>query len=217
MGKLIVVGNEKGGVGKSTVACNIAIELINSGADVLLVDTDRQNSLGDFASFRNSINGLSKINCVQKSGDAFDALTDLKTRYDYVLVDAGGQDSVELRSSLLCADLHIMPLKASQFDLWACQRMDDLMSKVKSFNRGIKNKTLINMASTHVSVVEDQEALTFLDDFVSISNKFTQIIHERKTYRDSIKSGMSVIEYDKNSKAAYEFSRLFKEIKCELQ
>lgn len=216
MGKLIVIGNEKGGVGKSTISCNLAIQLVNNQKDVLLVDTDRQNSLGDFSAHRNNIKGLNKLNCIQKCGDTFDALNDIKNRYDFVLVDAGGQDSIELRSALMCADLHIMPLKASQFDLWACQRMDDLLKRVKSLNRNIKNKTLINMASTHISVNEDSEALDFLNDFEIINNLFKTVLHERKAYRDSIKNGQNVVEYDSSSKAAIEFKKVYEEILNEL-
>lgn len=216
MGKVIVVGNEKGGVGKTTVSCNLAINLINDGFDVLVVDTDRQNSLGDFCDFRSQTEELKKINCVQKCGDTFDSLVDLKKRYEYIIVDAGGQDSVELRSSLMCADLHIMPIKASQFDLWACQRMDDMLKRVRSMNRSLINKTVINMASTHISVNEDSEASDFLSDFEIINNTFATVLHERKTYRDSVKEGRSVLEKDQNSKAAKEFSRFYVEVKNEL-
>lgn len=217
MGKLLVVGNEKGGVGKSTITCNIAIQMLNDGNDVLVVDTDRQNSLGDFCEHRNAMDSVKKLSCIQKCGDTFDALNDLKGRYDYVVVDAGGQDSVELRSSLMCADLHIMPLKASQFDLWACQRMDELLKRVSSLNRSIKTKTLINMASTHIAVTEGSEALSFLNDFEIIGNLFKTIIHERKGFRDSIKNGINITEYDPISKAALEFKNLYAEIKNELQ
>lgn len=216
MGKVIVVGNEKGGVGKTTVSCNLAISLINDGYDVLTIDTDRQNSIGDFSVFRSQVDGLNKINCVQKSGDTYEALLDLKKRYEYIIVDAGGQDSVELRSALMCADLHIMPIKASQFDLWACERMEKLLTRVKSMNRSLINKTLINMASTHVSVNEDSEAAEFLTEFETINNTFDTVLHERKTYRDSVKEGKSVIEKDQSSKAAKEFIKLYQEIKNEL-
>ena len=217
MGKIIAIANQKGGVGKTTVSCNLAINLINDGFDVLVVDTDRQNSLGDFCDFRSQTEELKKINCVQKCGDTFDSLVDLKKRYEYIIVDAGGQDSVELRSSLMCADLHIMPIKASQFDLWACQRMDDLLKRVKSMNRNLCNKTLINMASTHISVNEDSEASEFLSEFETINDTFKTVLHERKTYRDSVKEGMSVIEKDFASKAACEFKKFYEEVKNELQ
>jgi chromosome partitioning protein len=213
MGKAIVIGNEKGGVGKSTVACNLAITLMNDGHDVLLIDTDRQGSLGDFSGHRKLQEGLSKLNTIQKSGDTYDAVVDMKSRYDFVIIDAGGQDSIELRSSLMAANLLIMPLKASQFDLWACERMEGLLKRVKSLNRGLINKTLINMASTNQRVKEGDEAHELLSGFEIINSKFAASLKERKAYRDSIKRGQSILEFDKKSKASEEFTLLYKEIK----
>jgi cellulose biosynthesis protein BcsQ len=109
-----------------------------------------------------------------------------------------------------------MPIKASQFDLWACQRMDDMLKRVRSMNRGLINKTVINMASTHISVNEDSEASDFLSDFEIINNTFATVLHERKTYRDSVKEGRSVTEKDQSSKAAKEFAKFYAEVKNEL-
>ena len=128
---IILIGNEKGGVGKSTISVNIAIKYVLDKKDVILVDTDVQGTTANFVAVRNS-NNLPKINCVQKRGDVFDTLKDLATRYDVVLVDAGGHDSVELRSALVAANVVIVPIKASQIDLWAADRMNKLIGNVKA-------------------------------------------------------------------------------------
>ena len=49
----ILVGGEKGGTGKSTVAINLAVEFAKTGQHVLLVDCDKQQTAADFAERRN--------------------------------------------------------------------------------------------------------------------------------------------------------------------
>ena len=73
------------------------------------------------------------------------------------------------------------------------------------------------MASTNQRVKEGDEANELLSDFDMINSKFTTTLKERKSYRDSIKKGQSVLEFDQKSKASEEFSLLYKEIKNVIQ
>lgn len=209
---IVVFGNEKGGVGKSTMACNTASYLASSQQkDVVLVDTDRQESSKCFIDARKK--SLPKIHCVQKTGDVFESLQDLNSRYEYVIVDAGGHDSVELRSSILSADILMIPIKASQFDAWSIEKINNLLGKVKSFNRSLQVVTVINMASNHFLVKEAEDAKKFIKEFTNVSCIANQIIHERKIFRDAIIHGLGVLEMNNQSKGSLEFMSLMKEAK----
>jgi chromosome partitioning protein len=207
---IILIGNEKGGVGKSTIAINLAVQRSRSGKDVIIVDADKQGTSSNFIARRNEQSNTPKIHLVQKTGDLFDTLKDLETRYQEVIVDAGGQDSDELRSSMIAASLMIVPVKASQIDLWAASRMDNLIKQVKTINRQVKVVAMISMAPTNPQISEYKDAVEFLKDYPNLP-LIKSIIRERKIYRDSIIEGKGVVELP-NNKACEEIIKFENEV-----
>ena len=111
---IILLGSQKGGCGKSTIAINIACYLANQGKDIVLVDADPQQSSANWVKDRDETD-LPKVHCVQRYGDIKNTLKDLSQRYEYVVVDVAGHDSKELRTAMLVADLLIIPFRPSQF------------------------------------------------------------------------------------------------------
>ena len=98
---ITVFGGEKGGTGKTTLATNIAAMLALRGKDVLLLDTDRQGTASFWATVREEEKIEPRVACVQKFGKGLPAqVRDLAERYDEIIIDAGGRDSMELRYAL---------------------------------------------------------------------------------------------------------------------
>ena len=62
---IVTVGNTKGGVGKTTLAYQIALARRIAGRDVLLVDADRQGSAQVAATVRSEAARLPTLTCVQ--------------------------------------------------------------------------------------------------------------------------------------------------------
>lgn len=88
---MLLVGGEKGGTGKTTLAVNLASMRACHGRDVLLVDTDPQGSASYWAQTRVDDGRLARVSSVQKFGKGLvAALKDLSLRYEDVIVDAGG-------------------------------------------------------------------------------------------------------------------------------
>ena len=133
---IVLVGGEKGGTGKTTLATNLSAVRAWEGRDVLLVDTDVQGSASFWAASRDERGGkVPRVACIQKFGKGLQTeLTDLAGRYDDVIVDAGGRDSVELRAGLVVAEKAFVPIQASQFDIWTLERMDKLVAQGQGFN-----------------------------------------------------------------------------------
>lgn len=210
---VIVVGNEKGGVGKSTIACNLAVVMAIEGKDVCIVDVDKQQSTSTFFSVRDK--DLPSVNCVQARGDVFDVLSDLDNRYDEIIVDAGGHDSQELRTAMLAANLLLVPIKASQIDLWSAEDpdigMEKLIAQCKQFNRKLIVKTVLSIIPTCVFGNEAGDAAAVIKELPYMGFLVNTQLKDRKVYRESFTKGKGVVEMP-NKKAADEFHSLYKEI-----
>lgn len=211
---ILLIGGEKGGTGKTTIATNLAAMRASAGRDVLLVDTDIQGSASFWVQTRDESNVDPRVANVQKFGkNLANELSDLSKRYQDIIIDAGGRDSAELRAALVRADLAIIPVQASQFDLWTLDRMDEMVKLAKTYNEKLQVKILISRAATNLAVPETEKAAELVADFDSFSLLNT-IIRDRIAFRRAAAAGKGVTEmYNPDiEKAAFEINMLYKEI-----
>ena len=206
---IILVGSQKGGCGKSTTAINICAQLANNGHDVVLVDADRQCTAANWAMDRAEITTLPTVHCIQKYENIRETLIDLDKRYEYVVVDAAGRDSRELRTGMTAADVLIVPFRPSQPDLDTLPKMQEIIIQAKDLNPELKVFGVLTMAPTNPVIHETEEAREYLQDYPEIT-LLNSIIRDRKVYRDAMSEGMGVIEMD-NPKATEEIQLLTKE------
>lgn len=211
--KIVVIGGEKGGTGKTTIATNLAAARAINNVDTLLVDTDPQASGSSWSYMRDENKRKPRIACIQKFGEGItEELLDLSNRYESIIVDAGGRDSIELRASMVVADLLVVPVQASQFDLWTLSTMEKLYKQVRVINQRLKIAILLSRAPTNPSVKDIEEARALVNDFKDFALSDT-IICDRTVYRRAASEGLSVIEYEpKNEKAIAEIKSLYNEI-----
>ena len=207
---IILIGSQKGGCGKSTTAVNISAELAGRGHDVVIVDADRQCTSANWAMDRIENPVLAKVHCVQKYENIRDTLLDLDKRYEYVIVDAAGRDSRELRTGMTAAHILIVPFRPSQPDLDTLPNMQEIIIQAKDLNPDLKVYGLITMAPTNPIIHEEADARVCLIDYPEIKLLST-MIRDRKVYRDAMSDGLSVVEMD-NPKANAEIKKLIEEI-----
>lgn len=207
---IIVVGAEKGGVGKSTIATNFSVCLAQAGIDVVLIDADPQGTSAKWADRRSESRAdAPSVPVVQRTGDLSATLRDLAGRYAVVIIDAGGRDSRELRSALTVAALLIIPTKASQADLETLPKMQEIVQLARGFNPDLDAVAVVSMAPTNSAIREVEEARALLREFDAIRLSGS-VISDRKVYRDALLDGAGVVELA-NSKAKAEIQVLVAE------
>lgn len=210
---IVLIGVEKGGTGKTTLATNLAAMRNAEGYDVLLVDADIQKSANFWATTREETNPENRVACLQKFGKGIGReLLDLTKRYSDIIVDAGGRDSVELRAAMSVADRMYIPIQASQFDVWTLSQMDALVASAQAFNNKLEAYVVINRASTNPSVSESIDTIAILNDFEQL--KFSGItICDRISYRRAASQGLSVTEIKPtDAKAVSEINQFYRKV-----
>ncbi|MGZ8918797.1 MAG: AAA family ATPase [Methylobacter sp.] len=210
---IILIGGEKGGTGKTTIATNLAAMRALTDRDVLLIDTDPQGSANYWAQSRDELKVTPRVACVQKFGKGLPAeVKDLAKRYQDIIIDAGGRDSVELRSALVIAEQVYIPIQPSQFDIWTLNQMDELDETAKGFNPELQARVIISRSSTNPSVHESEDTGKLLTDFLNL-DLASVTIRDRIAYRKAAKDGLAVTELKpKDQKAVEEMESLYKEV-----
>lgn len=201
--KIILIGQQKGGCGKTTSAINIASSLAMRAKPVLLGDADPQGSAQDWA----SISEQELFPVVGLRGDIGKQLKLMAHDYNYIVVDGAPRLESELASILKVADLVIMPVMPSPLDIWAASSLVDSIQTLQSFGSPIKARFLLN--GTHPLSNIQRDVIEAIDDY-KIPLMDT-VIAARTSYRRVIGEGLSVIHSD-DKKATSEIERLTTEI-----
>ena len=119
--RIIVVGNEKGGAGKSTIAVHLTTALLHEGARVAVVDLDiRQQSTGHFFANRRAWTQAQGVTlpapAVLDGGARAQVEEAFQSDADYVVFDTPGADTELSRSAHQGADLIVTPMNDSFVD-----------------------------------------------------------------------------------------------------
>lgn len=207
---IFIIGGQKGGTGKTTVATNLAVALARAGRDILLVDADRQRTASYWSGRRQAAEGLPTVHATEQSGKLYQALRAFADRYQDVIVDAGGHDSVELRSALVAADLLYSPVQASQADLETLHTMTELVDGARALNPRLRAHLLLTRAPTHPGVSDTRDAQEFLATFPAFA-ACRSVIRDRKAFKDAMFFGKGVAELT-DAKAALEIDAFTQEV-----
>lgn len=198
---ITVVGNLKGGTGKSTVVFNLALWLSHKGSPIKLYDLDPQATLTDTVEVRHEEEYEPSISVEQKlpsriTGEAF--------------IDVGTSNMDALREALSRANRVVMPVTPSQADVWSTHRF---LTIIEEATAGKKTKpeliAFLNRADTHPLSRENDEAFEALSQLEGVKI-LKPMLSYRIDFRRSFSEGLCVTELNPGSKAAVELTSLAK-------
>ncbi len=202
---ITVVGNLKGGTGKSTVAFNLAVWLAHDKTGVKAFDLDPQCTLVDVNEVRVE-DGYEPTFEVSTDLGELEAMSKDKKNKMPVIVDMSATNMFAMEKAISLADRILIPIQPSQADIWSTQRF------LKIVNNNInKKKTevlgFLNRADTHIGVRETGEAEQALQMMQGIKPLGIRL-HQRTAYRRSFSEGLAVFELDPMGKASKEMKKL---------
>jgi chromosome partitioning protein len=133
---IVVLAHTKGGVGKSTLAVNMTVVRSRLGRDVLLVDADEQGTATDFTTLRSEQLGQPDYTAVSLSGASVRTqVLQLRSKYEDIIIDAGGRDTAGLRAALTVTDVALVPFQPRSFDLWTLEKMVALLTEAQEYRQ----------------------------------------------------------------------------------
>ena len=209
---ILTVGNTKGGVGKTTLAVNLAIARATDGLDVLLVDGDEQRTALTFTELRAEHGGDPGYTAVALDGPAIRTqVRQLAPKYDDVVIDVGGRNTGSLRAALTVSDVVLVPMQPRSFDLWAIDQVAELVGEARELNPTLRAVLVINAADPQGS--DNQDAAAALADAPGMG-VLPVTIGRRKAFPNAAAAGRAVIEpgRDKDAKAATELLSLVRSL-----
>ena len=206
---LTVIGNLKGGTGKSTVAFNLAVWLAHYKSGVRVFDLDPQATLMDTNEIREEDGYEPQIE-VSNDIDELERLVNSSSKKKTeLLADVSASNMPQLEKAISMAKRILIPVQPSQADIWSTQRF--LKIVLSAIDKKNKPEILgfINRADTHVGVretAEAEEALQLLPNIEALDTR----LYQRTAYRRSFSEGLAVFEQDPMGKAAREMKKLVK-------
>ena len=211
---ILVIGGTKGGSGKSMIAGNLAVIRSLEGRDVLLIDSDEQESTMEFTHQRlERTNGKAGYTAIQSyEGDVRAQVQSLAPKYDDIVIDVGGRDTISQRAAIIVADTLVMPFPPDSVDVWTDINVIEMLKEARPFNPELKVYAFLNRAYPNGS--DNAETADILqesyEDGIHYWEYLDTPIGRRKVFPKAFGQGYAVTEFTpKDKKAIDEIMALY--------
>lgn len=199
---IIGVLNQKGGVGKTTIAVNLAAVYAMAGQRVLLVDADPQGSSLAWSSAREGAPLFTVVGMPKPT--LHKDMPNIASDYDVVIIDGSPRVSELGRAAIMASDLVVIPVQPSPYDVWASADSVQLIKEARQFKADLQAAFVINRKIVNTAIGRD--VITALANFDLPVCDFA--LCQRVIYAESAARGLAVIEAEPKSEASREITSL---------
>lgn len=202
---IISFASLKGGPGKTTLSLHLAHAIALADKRVILIDADPQGSASDWAASRDDkppfpVVGMPRENLHRD-------IADVAADYDHAVIDTPPRVSALARSAILAADLVLIPVQPSSYDIWAAAETVKLVEEAQQFKPDIRAAFVINRRISRTAIGADAAAALKDYPFPLLKGAIAQ----RVAFAES-SAGYTVLEDAPSSTAAKEVKRMAKDV-----
>lgn len=202
----IAILNQKGGVGKTTLAVHIATGIAERDFKCLLIDADKQGSALAWSATREEAPAFPVVGI--PTANIHREVEKLGKGYDHVIIDSPPHANEVARSVIMASDVIVIPVQPSPYDVWATEDTVKLIKEAIPFKEKLISAFVINRKIVNTAIGRD--VVSELEQF-EIPVLSSQIC-QRVVFAESAGAGKTVLETEPGSIAAQEIQALVTEI-----
>ncbi len=131
---IVSILNQKGGVGKTTLAVHLARYFTKKGQETVLIDSDSQGSSMDW--HERSGGDLVFTVAHPASTLPYDVKKYINMGCQWIFIDGVPQVSAKTASAIKCSDIVLIPVQPSPYDVWASSDVVELIKTHQHMNFG---------------------------------------------------------------------------------
>lgn len=203
---IIAFLNQKGGVGKTTLAVNVAAALALDGHKVLLIDADKQGSSTTWASIRES-DAPFQVVSLARGNMARDAIK-LAGDYSHTIIDGPPHAEEIARSCIIASDMIVLPIEPSGLSTWASDFTVKQIQEAQDYKPALNAAFVVSRKIAKTVIGRDIRKMA-ADSGIPI---LKAEIAQRVSFAECLTMGQTIFEWSPRSAAAKEIQRLTKEI-----
>ncbi|AMV00994.1 cobyrinic acid a,c-diamide synthase [Xanthomonas citri pv. fuscans] len=202
----MIVGllNQKGGVGKTTLAVNLAASFSRHGSRVLLIDADPQGSALDWAAAREGEPLFSVVGFPRPT--VHKDIAQLGQGYDHIVIDGPPRVTDLARSAIMAADVVLIPVQPSPYDIWAADEVVKLIEEARVYKSALKAAFVVNRKIVNTAIGRDVGEALAAYPVPALTASVTQ----RVLFAEAVARGQAVHEVDAEGPAAAEIEAVRK-------
>jgi chromosome partitioning protein len=203
---VLAVLNQKGGVGKTTLAISTAAGLAEQGRRVLLIDADSQGSALDWKAARGDLPSFPVVGLPRDT--IHREIRTLANGYDWVVIDGPPRISTVAKSAIAASGIVVIPVQPSPYDVWAARDTVDLIAEARVVKDGLIALFAVNRRIVGTAIGRDVEK-ALADYPIAV---LQAAICQRVAFAESAAAGKTVLETEPSGLAAGEVRDLVAEI-----